>query len=98
MLKTFIIKQENKNPDRLVEAVKHEIRKYIKREKRKPLPEKAKFWHCDCRFAKEGEDLKVIDFRDITKHIDQSAAGDDSTFQIEILARPFFAKEKEEES
>ncbi|MCV6606774.1 MAG: DUF6172 family protein [Campylobacterales bacterium] len=95
MLKTFTIKQKGKNSDRLVEAVKHEIRKYIKREKRKPLPEDAKGWHCDCRFAREGKELEVIDFKDITKNIDESASNEDSTFVIEILARPYIPEKKE---
>ena len=34
MKKTFPLKAEGKNPERLLEATKHEIRKYIKRERR----------------------------------------------------------------
>ena len=33
MKKTFQLAQEGKKPDRLLEATKHEIRKYIKRER-----------------------------------------------------------------
>lgn len=95
MLKTFIIKEENKHPDRLVENVKYQIRKYIKREKRKALPEKAKCWHFDCQFAKEGEELRAIEFKDITKNIDESASSDDKEFKIEILAKAFFGNTEE---
>ena len=35
MKKTFPLKAEGKNADRLLEATKHEIRKYIKREQNK---------------------------------------------------------------
>ena len=38
MKKTFQLAQEGKKPDRLLEATKHEIRKYIKRERRRALP------------------------------------------------------------
>ena len=35
MKKTFQLAVEGKNPERLLEATKHEIRKYIKRERRR---------------------------------------------------------------
>ena len=35
MRKTFQLQVEGKNPDRVLDAVKHEIRKYIKRERRR---------------------------------------------------------------
>ena len=37
MKKLFLLDIEGKNRDRVIEATKHEIRKYIKREQRKPL-------------------------------------------------------------
>ena len=43
MRKTFPLRAEGKHPDRVLEAVKHEIRKYIKRERRRDLPEGADF-------------------------------------------------------
>ena len=41
MRKTFQLHVEGKNLDRVLDAVKHEIRKYIKRERRRDLPEGA---------------------------------------------------------
>lgn len=87
MKKTFKIQVENKNPDRVIEAIKHEVRKYIKREQRKPLPEDKDFWFFDCKFAKEDEEPKVIEFIDITKSINEAAEAKCKTFYLEILAR-----------
>jgi hypothetical protein len=96
LLKTFTIKEDGKNSDRLVEDVKHQIRKYIKREKRKKLPEKARCWYFDCRFAREGEEFKVIEFKNITENVDISAKSEDCSFQIEILSKPYMGNTKEE--
>ena len=38
MKKTFQLHPEGKNPDRVLEATKHEIRKYLKRERGRVLP------------------------------------------------------------
>ena len=41
MKKVFKLQVENRNPERQLEAVKNEIRKYMKRERKKKLPEDA---------------------------------------------------------
>ena len=51
MRKTYPLRPEGKHPDRVLDAVKHDIRKYMKRERRDPLPEGADFWDFDCRFG-----------------------------------------------
>jgi hypothetical protein len=40
MKKNFPLHVEGKNPDRVLDAVKHDIRKYFKREKTQPLAER----------------------------------------------------------
>jgi hypothetical protein len=42
--KTFQLRPEGKHPDRVLDATKHEIRKYLKRERRRDLPEGVDFW------------------------------------------------------
>ncbi|MDO6828493.1 DUF6172 family protein [Poseidonibacter sp. 1_MG-2023] len=86
MKKTFKLNVENKHPDRQVESIKHEIRKYIKREKKKPLPEGADFWKFECKFAKNSEEPKTIEFIDITKNIDEASNEKCETLYMEILS------------
>ncbi len=86
MKKTFTFQVPNKHPDRVVEGIKYEIRKYIKREKRKTLPEGVDFWKFECKFAKEKETPAVIDFLDITKCIDEAYSEKCESFYMEILA------------
>ena len=51
MRKTFPLSIEDKNRDRVLEAVKHEVRKYIKRERRRDLPKGVDYWDFDCKFG-----------------------------------------------
>ena len=76
MKKTFKLNVEGKHPDRVLEAVKHEIRKYIKRQRRVPLPEGVDFWDFDCRFGTSQENAAVVHFATITALIDAVAKGD----------------------
>ena len=73
MKKTFKLNVEGKHPDRVLEAVKHEIRKYVKRQRRVPLPEGVDFWDFDCRFGTSQENATVVHFATITGLIDAVA-------------------------
>ena len=66
MRKTFQLHVEGKNRDRVLDAVKHEIRKYIKRERRRDLPEGADFWDFDCQFGRTTEDAAVAHLSALT--------------------------------
>lgn len=86
MKKTFKLNVENKAPARQLDSIKYEIRKYIKREKRKPLPEGVDFWKFECKFAKDTQEPKEIEFLDITKHIDEASEQGCETLYMEIIA------------
>jgi hypothetical protein len=92
MKKTFRLNQSNKNYDRAVESAKHEIRQYVKREKRKPLPEGVDFWEFDCRFGADEAIAEAIAFSQITSSIDSAATNKLDGFYIEILAKAGYKK------
>lgn len=96
MKKTFKLNIENKHPDRLLESIKHEIRKYIKREKRKPLPADVDFWDLKCKFAKNSDEPEVIDFNEITNCINEAVAEKCDTFYMEIISTEGIKPKKEE--
>ncbi len=91
MKKTFKLNVEGKHPDRVLEAVKHEIRKYVKRQRRVPLPEGVDFWDFDCRFGTSHENATVVHFATITGLIDAVATGTGDvrgdSFYLELLAK-----------
>jgi len=93
--KVFKINVENKKPDRQIDSIKNEIRKYIKREKKKPLPEDKNFCSFNCKFGQTQEVSKTIDFTDITKSIDEARANEWDSFYMEILREPIFREPKQ---
>jgi len=102
MKKTFKFNVENKVPERQLDSIKYEIRKYIKREKRKTLPEGVDFWKFECKFGKDAQEPQVIEFVDITKMIDEAFNEKCETFYMEIIATKGYKttssdEEKEEE-
>ena len=97
MKKTFQLIVANKNKDRQVESIKNEVRKYIKRERTKRLPENCNYWNFDCKFGKTQEEAGEIRFVDITKSIDIAASEDLESFYLELVARAEFRKPKEKD-
>lgn len=82
---------------RLVEAAKHEIRKYLRRERKKALPEGADFWDFDCKFGDTEAVAKPVHLSDIDKCIDVAAAKQLTSFYVEILAKPGHRTQKRKE-
>lgn len=87
MKKTFKLNIEGKNRDRVLEAAKHEIRKYVKRQRRVPLPEGVDFWDFDCKFATTEADAVVVHFATITSLIDAVDKDGGEGFYLELLAK-----------
>jgi hypothetical protein len=87
MKKTFPFEMPNHKPPRVIEAIKAEINKYIKRERRKPLPEGVDFWDFDCRTGKDAESAVPVHVSEITKPIDTASQENWAAIYIEILAK-----------
>lgn len=87
MRKTFALTHPKIKPARLVDAIKHEVKKYVKRERNKTLPEDVDFWDFDCKFGPKQEDAKEIHLAEINKHIDQAVADGLESFYLEVLVK-----------
>lgn len=87
MRKTFQLQIEGKNRDRVLEAVKHEVRKYIKRERRRELPKGVDFWDFDCQFGRTQDTAHVVHLATLTAHMDTVAQEGGTQFYVEILAK-----------
>jgi hypothetical protein len=88
MRKTYPLRPEGKNPDRVLDAVKHDIRKYMKRERRRDLPEGADFWDFDCRFGPSQEAAQPTPPAQLTAMLDALAQGGATECYVELLAKP----------
>jgi len=88
MKKTFKLTHEKLKTPRLVESIKHEVKKYIKRERRRELPDNADYWDFDCRFGKEEQTSEVIHMSEINKSISWAESEKLESFYLEILVKP----------
>lgn len=88
MKKTFQLSHKTLNKDRLVDSIRNEIRKYIKRERKRALPEGADYWDFDCRFGADEEISDVIHLSEIDKSINWAVEDQLDSFYLEILAKP----------
>lgn len=88
MKKTFKLTHPKLLLPRLVESIKHEVKKYIKRERRRELPEGADYWDFDCRFGADEASSEVIHLSAINKSIDWAVSEQLETFYLEIMAKP----------
>ena len=88
MKKTFPLQVDGKHPDRLLDATKNEIRKYVKRERRRELPAGADYWDFDCRFGATEAAAQPAHLSTLIALVDGVATEGGSQFYLEILAKP----------
>lgn len=72
MKKTFKLSHPKIKVPRLVEAIKYEVKKYIKRERGKALPPHVDFWDFDCRYGDDEATSEVIHLSEINRCISQA--------------------------
>ena len=87
MKKTFLLAVEGKNRDRVLDAVKHEIRKYVRRERRREVPAGADYWDFDCKFGLTPEAAEPVHLNSIIGLVDGVAKEGADRFYVEILAK-----------
>jgi len=88
MKKIFKLTDEKKHEDRVLEAVKNDIRKYVKREKKKDLPDKATmYWDFDCKVGATAEDAKELVYEELIKALDAVKATGATEVYVEVMAK-----------
>jgi len=85
--KTYVLSVQGKSRDRLLEASKHDIRKYVKRERSRPLPAGVDYWDFDCRFGASEAAAAVVHFATLMSLIDTLASEGGEQFYVEIVTR-----------
>jgi hypothetical protein len=87
MKKNFPLQQEGLHPDRVIEAVKHEIRKYFKRERNRALPKGVDFWDFDCKVGLTSETAEVVKVSAVIEALDALAKDSATSVYVEILSK-----------
>lgn len=88
MKKTFKMSHPKIKRPRLVEAIKYEVKKYIRRERRKTLPPNVDYWDFDCRYGADQESSEVIHISEINKYISQAESQQLESFYLEVMVKP----------
>ena len=96
--KIFQLQQEKIHADRVIEAIKHELRKYIKRERKKKLPDsETMYWGFDCKFGQSASSADVCSFDEIIKALSTIQEKEWTECYIEIMATAVDKPKKEKE-
>lgn len=88
MRKTYPLIVQGKHRDRVLDAVKHDIRKYLKRERRRELPEGMDFWDFDCKAGLSKDSAVATHVAALVAGVDALAREDAASVYVEVLARP----------
>ena len=88
MKKVFQLTDPKKQPARVLDAIKHDIRKYVKREKRKDLADPAStYWDLDCKIGVTAQEAEIVIHEELLKTLDTIGATDATQVYIEIMAK-----------
>ena len=94
MKKTYALTHPKIKLARLIEAAKYDVKKYLKRERNKTLPEDVDFWDFDCKYGHSEQEAKVIHLSQINKSMDEAEQLQLASFYLEILAKPGYREKK----
>ena len=87
MKKNFPLQIEGKNADRVLEAVKHEIRKYFKRERNRALPKEVDLWDFDCKVGLAADTAEMVKVSAVIESLDALAKEGAASVYVEILSK-----------
>ncbi|QXD25142.1 hypothetical protein F7C95_04375 [Opitutia bacterium ISCC 51] len=87
MKKTFPLEAPNKKTPRVIDSIKHEVNKYVKRERNKKLPEGMHYWDFDCRVGTDSESAETTHIKTISKAIDSVTESQSGSVYVEVQAK-----------
>lgn len=91
MKKTFKLDHPKIKVPRLVDSMKHDIKKFLKNERKKPLPAGAKYWGFDCKFGQSEETASEIELSSLMQHIDDLVENKIMTVYVKITPKAMSA-------
>jgi Family of unknown function (DUF6172) len=88
MKKTFPLHVPGKEDKRVLEMIKLELTKYVKRERRKTLPPEMNVWDFQCRVGVASATAVAVAFSDLFTAVETVALTGSGEVHVEILAVP----------
>lgn len=87
MKKTYVLNVEGKNRDRLLDASKHDIRKYVKRERARALPTGVDFWDFDCKLGMTDAVSTPVHLAALIAAVDALVKDGSESFYVEVVTK-----------
>lgn len=88
MKKVFPLKEPGKVDARVVEGVKNQVRKYVKRERRKPVPAGFDQWIFNCKAGPDRDSAVPCKLAELSPAIDRVVQAGGAEVYIEVIAEP----------
>jgi hypothetical protein len=88
MRQTFTFAESSHKPPQALAALKNLVRKYVKRERRKTLPEGVDYWDFACKVGETEETATETHISEVTNHIEAVFDVGTPTVYVEILSKP----------
>jgi len=88
MKKTFPLQVPGRDDARVRDRIRHEVNKYVRRERRKPLPEGYTWWAFSCRVGPDAAQAAARELDAVAAAIDEVAQQGAAAVYLEILAVP----------
>lgn len=87
MKRTFKLQHPKIKVPRIVDSIRHEIKKYLKKERQKSLPSGTKYWGFDCKLGQTEETAVVVHLSELNANIDKLVESDVQTIYVEITPK-----------
>lgn len=88
MQKNFPLQLPGRDDARVRDKIRQEINKYVRRERRKPLPVDFNLWEFNCRVGASRETAEAKALKEVGGVIDAVAATGATTVYVEVIAVP----------
>ena len=87
MKKTFKLDHPKIKEPRIVDSIKHEIKKTLKKGRSNKLPAGTKFWSFDCKLGQSEETATAVPQLELMSSIDEMVENKITTIYVEITAK-----------
>lgn len=94
MKKTFKLEHPRIKVPRIVDSIKHDIKKHLKKERQKPLPSGTNYWGFNCKVGASEDAAVKVHLSSLNQQIDELVTNNIMTIYVEITAKAIKSAEK----
>ena len=87
MKKTYNLVHPKIKAPRIVDSIKHEIKKYQKKEISQSLPKDMKYWSFDCKIGQTEDSASAVPFAELSSSIDDLLQNNAKSIYVEMTSK-----------